>query len=436
MSGGPTAAWPRKAALALAGAVLAWRIAASGLGEFYAERGEAAAALAWQPGNPKALREQAARLESRDPAQAEALLARAWRGEPSDGRALIRLAELWRKQGQNDRADRACALAERLLPADAPLHMQAARYWLAAGNPRKTVQNWSLAMQINPEQAPALYPALLGLAGDPAGPALLAPAAAAAPAWWPAFFAYAADNAASLDTLRTLYALRKTAGRTPSPAETRTYLARLMREGLWAEAYIAWINALRPDQQPALGYLFDGGFELAEFQGGFDWSAATQSVQVGANHTLGAVGRKALRVAFKGKAAPPSLVEQTVFLLPGRYRLTGMARPDALQAGAGLEWALDCAAQGGARLAASERFVGSDIWHKFAVDFKVPNDACAGVRLRLQAAPGPAAGLESKGEIWFDELAIELAEGEPAKPPAGAAPYQSPGTNRKGQRSR
>jgi len=436
MSAASMAAWPRRIALALAGATLAWRIVCSGLAEHYAGQANPAAALAWQPGHPKALRELAAQAESRDPAQAEALLARAWRGDPTDGRTLIRLAGLWRRQGQAERADRACELAERLFPADAPLHMQAAQYWLAAGNPQKTLQNWNLAMQISPEKAPPLFPMLLKLANDPAGPALLAPVAATAPAWWHLFFAYAADNAARVETLRALYSLRKG----PGQDETGAYLARLMREGLWAEAYLAWINALRPDQQPALGYLFDGSFELGEFQGDFDWSATTaKAVHVGTNYTLGVVGKKALHIGLKGKDLPQSIVEQTVFLLPGRYRLTGMARPDALQAAAGLEWVLECVS-GGVRLAASERFLGSDMWRKFAVDFKVPGDACAGVRLRLQPVAHPAGGQEARGELWFDDFAIELAEGAAAEIPDGGAAdkdvYQTQGKNRKGQRSR
>lgn len=405
------------------------------MAEFYADQIErdpaaAAAALAWHPQYPKALRGLAAQLEGGDPAQAEALLGRAWRGDPTDGRTLMRLASLWRRQGQAERADRACELAERLFPADAQLRLQAAQYWLAAGDPQKTVRNWDLVMQINPAAAPPLFPVLLNLAKEPAGLAILAPIVSGLPSWWQPFFAYAAQNAAQVDTLRALYALRKAAGQPLEPAETNAYLARLTREGLWAEAYMAWVNALRPEQQQVLGYLYDGGFELtSSFQGAgaFDWSAtAAQSVQVSTHYTQAVTGKKALHVVFKGRSAPSSIVEQTVFLLPGHYQFSGRIRPDALQVGAGLEWVLECVAGTGGRLAASERFLGSDLWRAFVVDFTVAADSCAGVRLSLQPMGYLQDSGEVKGEIWFDDLAIGLAASS-----AGESPRADPAARKK-----
>ncbi len=425
MSGTSMAVWLRRATLVLVGSGLAWRIVSLGMAEFYADQirqnpAAAATALAWYPDYPNALRSLAAQLEGSDPVQAEALLARAWRGDPTDGDTLMRLARLWRKQGQAERADRACELAERLFPADARLRLQAADYWLAAGNPEKTVRNWDLAMQINPAAAPPLFPVLLNLANVPDGPAILAPIVSRRPPWWRPFFYYAIQNAAQVDTLRTLYTLRRAADQPIELAELDAYLTRLMREGLWAEAYTVWVNQLRPEQQQVLGYLYDGGFELTDFQGAFDWSAsAAKSVQVTTHYTQLVTGKKALHVVLKGKSVPSPIVEQTVFLLPGHYRFSGRGRPDAVQAGAGLEWALDCVAGAGGRLATSERFLGSDLWRMFAVDFTVATDSCAGVRLSLQPVAHLLEGGEAKGEIWFDDLAIRLVDSVADESPRG-----------------
>lgn len=423
MSGTPGAAWLKRAALILAACGLAWRIATLGMAELLAgQPGQGPAdALAWRPDHPQALRGLAAQLEGSDPGRAEDLLVRAYLADPTDGRALMRLAGLWRKKGQGERADKACELAERLSPADAQLRLQAARYWLAAGNPQKTLRNWDVAMRIDPSAAAPLFPALLDTAKSPVGLTLLSPLAAGPPPWWQPFFAYAAQNAAQVDTLRALYALRKAAGPPPGLAETNTYLARLAREGLWTEAYMAWINALRPEQQQALGYLYDGGFELAGFQGGFDWVAAgAASAQAAASHTQGATGKKALHITFRGRSLPSPVIEQTAFLLPGRYRFSGRVRPDALQAAEGLEWRLECASSG-ARLAVSERFLGSDTWRGFAVDFQVADDGCAGVKVGLRPAGYPADDRENRGEIWFDDLAIELVPGAGGAPAPGKA---------------
>ncbi len=410
--------WLRRIFVALLGACLAWRIVALGMAEFYAgqiakDPDAAASALAWYPDYPKALSGLAGQSEGEDPARAEALLARAYRGDPTDGMTLLRLAELWRRQGQLEKADRACELAERLFPADARLHLQAAQYWLAAGDQQKTLQDWSLAMQIDPALAPSLYPVLLNAAKDPQGLKALGSLIAGLPSWWQGFFVYAAENVAEIDALRALYSLHKAAGQAFSPEEINAYLARLMREGLWTEAYMDWVNALGHEQQQVLGYLYDGGFELTEFQGGFDWKATpVKSIQVSTNYTQTVTGKKALHIVIDGGALPPFLVEQTVFLLPGHYRFSGRVRPDGLQAVSGLEWSLACASGDGGRRAASERFLGSDVWRKFAVDFEVASEACAGVRLRLQPVGYQTFEREMKGEIWFDDLAIEMTEGQ------------------------
>lgn len=426
MGGTSIVVWTQRAVFVLIASVLAWRIVVLGMAQFYADQIEqdataAGKALAWYPQHPKALRHSAAEWEASDPKRAEDYLTRAWRGDLSHGRTLLRLASVWRRQGQLERADKACELAERLSPTDAPLRLQAAQYWLAAGKPQKTLRNWDLVMQISPATAPPLFPVLLNTAKSPAGLALLRPIVVELPPWWQPFFAYAAQNAAHVDTLRALYSLRKGAGRPFSLAEINSYLARLMREGLWAEAYMAWINALGAEQQSALGYLYDGGFELASFQGGFDWSVpATKSAQVTANYTQGIEGKKALHIVFRGKSAPSSLIEQTAFLLPGHYRLSGRVRPDALQVAAGLEWVLECAQGAGGKLASSERFLGSDTWRRFVVDFQVADEACSGVRLKLQPLSHFEDNREINGEIWFDDLAIEqaVASAEEAARPA------------------
>jgi hypothetical protein len=407
--------WFRRVALIAVGSVLAWRVIILGMAEFYAVQIEknpaaAVAALGWYPQHPKALLSLAGQKMVSEPAQAEAMLIQAWRGDPTDGDILLRLAVLWRTQGQIERADRACDLAERLFPADAQFRLQIAQYWVVAGNLSKVLYNWDLAMQIDETKSSSLFPVLLNIANDPASLSMLAPIAAALPSWWQNFFVYVAQNAEKIDTPRGLYSLRQAGGKPFTSLELNAYVARLMRENFWFEAYMAWVNALRPEQQQVLGYLYDGGFEQTSFQGGFDWSmATTKSLQISTYYTQGTIGKKSLHIVFKGKSSPSAIIEQTVFLLPGHYRLSGKVRPDALQIGIGLEWEVRCQAGMGSILATSERFVGSDLWRSFNVDFTVTSDACSGVKLRLQPV-GYVQGADtiSKGEIWFDDLVISL----------------------------
>ena len=93
---------------------LAWRVVATGLGSYYADRMQAGddgayeQVLTWLPEHPGALLTQAVRLMAEDPAQAQALLARAYRANPTDPRPLMVLAN----QYAADRGDRACGCTD------------------------------------------------------------------------------------------------------------------------------------------------------------------------------------------------------------------------------------------------------------------------------------------------------------------------------------
>jgi|GEM_PF-2673642 len=53
--------------------------------------------------------------------------------------------------------------------------------------------------------------------------------------------------------------------------ERKSYVARLMKEALIAEAYMVWVNSLTRDQRKRLGLLYDGSFEFEPGNWGFDW---------------------------------------------------------------------------------------------------------------------------------------------------------------------
>jgi hypothetical protein len=157
-----------------------------------------------------------------------------------------------------------------------------------------------------------------------------------------------------------------------------------------------------------MGHLYDGGFELGRFEGGFDWQVSQRgSVQLEAGLTYASGGRKALHVVFQGKPVSESIIEQPLVLSSGTYHLGGRVRPDMLQAPHGLTWTLSCASEDRRILASSERFLGADQGRNFMVDFTVPSVNCAGQRLSLQVVGRHAEDFVANGEIWFDDIAIE-----------------------------
>lgn len=381
------------------------------MSQLYADQAMHSTALSWYPKHPEALRSAAKETAAHDPAQAEALLRQALHADPTDGETLTVLAQVWRAQNRMEQADRAADLAAQLLPARAKVHLQVADHWFARGNLARALRHWDLALRIQPDLAKRLFPVLLRLANVPEGRAALGPSARHSAGWWEPFFIYASQNAARIDTLHALYVLRQSSGEPLSEAGRGAYVARLQSEGLWPEAYMVWLNGLSPEQLKGLGHLYDGGFELGRFEGGFDWQVLQRrNVKVEAGRTYTSARGKALHLVFQGKPVQEVIIEQSLVLPPGTYHLSGKVQPDKLQSANGLAWTLSCASDDRKILAASDRFLGTDEWRGFAVDFTVPPIDCAGQLLSLQVVR--LKDLVLNGEIWFDDLAIEWLKDE------------------------
>ena len=217
-----------------------------------------------------------------------------------------------------------------------------------------------------------------------------------------------AANATDLDTVRGLYSLRQEKGGSPGAKERRAFISRLEREGKWLEAYFVWLNSLDRTLLAHLGNLYNGDFELPLSDEGFAWrSHKLHGVLVDAAPTYGTHGGKALHVEFRDQRLRFHHFHQYLLLPRGRYRLRGIARPDSLEADDGVQWVVQCPTGTPEPLGATERFLGSDQWRQFSLDFQVPGD-CPVQDLRLASA-GRMAGRLS-GTVWFDALTIERVD--------------------------
>ena len=162
-----------------------------------------------------------------------------------------------------------------------------------------------------------------------------------------------------------------------------------------------------------VGFIFNGGFEYASSALGFDWIADTRPEResghaVEFSRTRGAAGERALRVEFNGKRQSGIPISQYLALAPGRYELTGVARPDGVHAGHGAQWTVRCAGEGNgasAPLAASGRFVGSSDWQPFAFDVTIP-PGCRGQLLQLETVAPASGPVYLAGTLWFDNLSL------------------------------
>jgi tetratricopeptide (TPR) repeat protein len=338
---------------------------------------------------------------------------------PADASVLLALALELERQGKRAEADAAMREAQVLAPADLRTLLPAADYYLRAGKDREALAQMRQAADSSPADVPRnLWDAFVAALNTGGHQAFFDGIARDNPPWWNSFFRLACERGASATALQAMYAIRARAG-TATPDERDWMIGRLQRDGQWANAYQLWLNALSPDRQQRIGYIFDGGFEYPLASRGFGWLAPVQvGVAVSTEAKDGMTGKRALQVAFANKrfAEPP--VYQYLMLVPGRYRFDARARTD-LESWLGLQWGVYCQdAPGRAprQLFHTDRLVGLVDWRILHAEFVVPKD-CPAQLLRLELAnprsdassPGTVA-VRLNGRLWFDDMKVRVLD--------------------------
>lgn len=147
--------------------------------------------------------------------------------------------------------------------------------------------------------------------------------------------------------------LLQAADRTPAanaaastaPNDRRNFLAQLTQKQDYERAYLAWVQWLPAASQAAVGNVFDGGFRAFDALPPFGWQIMpVQGGSVTIEPTRG------LSLDYAGTEGV-TLVQQTLMLPPGRYRLKTVANLQAPGGGPGsdgsasgppITWSLVC----------------------------------------------------------------------------------------------
>ena len=382
---------------------LAWRIVSVNLTEF-ASGEDAAMAARWHIDTTNSLLNGAIEQASISPDEAfKYALQAAWE-TPTDGRSFIMMVLLLEREHHVDVAKHLMRLVAKLFPSSPDIQLQMGHFWVRQGELTRAVEGWGVAMEMQPNLRPLVFPDLLALIELPQNQPLVSPLFAKQSSWSDEFFLYAVKNAAYPATLKMLYLARQGA-KTPATAEMRkAYLDRLMHDAMWADAYFVWMNSLNEQQIKGLGNVYDGGFELDAPEEGFAWHFTNaEGVLVVPEVTFGTSGSRALHVAFKGThRIQPMIASQTMMLGEGGYKLSGKVRLDNIAAVNGLNWVVAC---GQADLAATGYFIEKSQWQHFEVPFKVPAN-CPAQEIRLMVHPVDAKRQDLTGSVWFDDMAI------------------------------
>jgi hypothetical protein len=191
------------------------------------------------------------------------------------------------------------------------------------------------------------------------------------------------------------------------PEELKTYIRYLKSAGAWADAYGVWVALHRR----TLPLLYNGGFDEAFKEDGFDWELSAQ-------HPVGRVGAIAdrhadeqrgtvLNIRFTGRPIEVPLLRQNVFVGDGWHRLRGDYKATQLKMEHGLVWVLRCMGSAMPIAKSAPLTDTGKSWQPFNFEFAVP-PACGRIAtLALETSERLDATLGSRGTVWLDALNLE-----------------------------
>ena len=330
---------------------------------------------------------------------------------PAQVASLLVLAREYERESDAKRAARAYELAYQLAPHDREVLGTAAEFQLRNGNVAEALDLLGRLAESYPETRERIFPVLAGILASRQHAQAWDAAVARGQDWIGPFVLASCSRGVDPAVLVPLQLKRIGSGKV-APQETQCLVERLRIAGQWEEAYQLWLNTLPRVRLADVGFVFNGSFEYAPSGVGFDW-IATQRPEREVGHTvdvvatMGAAGKRALRVAYNGKRQAGIPIAQFLALSPGRYVLSGQARPEGVKAGRGVQWTVRCVSgdKPGAPIATSERFVGSSEWRRFAFDVTIA-PGCAGQILQLEPVGMGEGVAYLGGTVWFDDLVL------------------------------
>lgn len=417
--------WLRRIPVLLLTPIIIWLLVSRGVGSIVSEaltsEDNNSGDHTYQPVNPlfsltanarTALSEQAAQGQHPAEAKQEALLALGQ--DPTSGKAAADLLTLFEHEKDLNRANQMADLAGKLWSAHTYTHSRIADYWLRQQRLDKVIPEWNILLIRNPSLQASLFPTLENIIATPDLNKLLAPYISEPPNWWNGFFAYLAKKEGNLDLLRQLYQQRLDSKVALDNQERLNYVNRLLREKLWQEAYFAWLGGLKEDQLKLSQLVYDGGFEGELSNSGFDWNLQpTKEMKIEPDITDGIQGQQALHISLHNiKPVPFQHVSQRLLLAAGDYQLKMRYRLDNLKNPKGLRWRIHCLDNPNTLLGESTALKGRSPWDTLKLNFTVPATDCQAQLLRLEADSPYIYEQIFDGNLWFDDVSIQLHKGE------------------------
>lgn len=186
----------------------------------------------------------------------------------------------------------------------------------------------------------------------------------------------------------------------------------LLDEGCISEAHQVWQEALRrsawPDDAGDTSVLFNGGFERAFLNGGFDWRELPLSgVSYDLDSSVMHSGHQSLRITFDGSANINfQHIFQYVYAAPHqRYRFLAYLRTEGISGGTGIQFDIFDPRHPKEPQVLTPVLAGTNGWTPVRVDFESGADTQM-LEILLRRPPSPAFDNQPRGTVWVDDVSL------------------------------
>ena len=326
--------------------------------------------------------------------------------DPLAPQALTYLARIAEVQGD---AARAAALMK--MAGGRALRDIIAQSWLLVDGIKRGDYGGALGhldaiLRTHPESYQQALPFLAAFVTYPEARGPLAKLIGTNPPWRAWFMSAAPNRVADRSALQSFYGLLRVGPNPPTSPESEPYLERLVKDGLYRQAYQEWIATLPEERRADAGDLYNGAFQYPLSGAEFDWKIEPA---FGAAAEIAAGTRsepQKLRVEFSGARVDFHNVRHLLVLPPGRYQLTGEVEATGLHSERGLWWRVYCHDHPEVSLGHSDLVAESAPWHGFAMAFDVPADKCQVQVLQLELPARVALERVIGGVVSYRGLSV------------------------------
>jgi len=349
-------------------------------------------------------------VESGQLQQAIRYLQKATEIDPRSADLWMELADAYASAGKTERAEGAFEKAKINYPVSAEVAWRYGSFLLYEGKVVEAYAEIRRAISIDPSRTQSAIAACWNAKGDAA--AILERVLPAKASYYQEAIDFFLARNQSGFALMTWNRQRQL-GMPTEVAQTTLLVDALLEQGEVTEAQHAWTEALKaaswsPETAGSQSLVFNGGFERAVANGGFDWREVRgNGVQFGLDEAVAHSGSRSLRIEFDGSTNLDfeNLFQYVAVDPSTHYHFSAYLRTEGLSTDRGMRFEIvDPRLASPTRVATSE-LTGTNAW--MSVESEVVTGPFTHVlKITLQRVPSWKFDNKLRGRVWVDDVTL------------------------------